>query len=130
MPTVTYIALYAATFAIFLALDIVWLRAVAMPLFRRHVGALLADEPNLPVAGAFYALYCVGVVYFAAAPAAGDPGAAFLNGALFGLFAYGTYEATNMATLRGWRWSMVLSDTAWGALVSGVAAAGAAMLVG
>jgi len=70
------------------------------------------------------------VVYYAAAPAAGDPAAAFLNGALFGLFAYGTYEATNMATLRGWRWSMVLSDTAWGGLVSGVAAAGAALLVG
>jgi uncharacterized membrane protein len=129
---VTYLGLYAATFAIFLALDLVWLRAVAMPLFRRHVGPLLADEPNLPVAGAFYALYCVGIVYFAAAPGAagGGAAAAFLNGALFGLFAYGTYEATNMATLRGWRWSMVLADTGWGALVSGLAAAGAVMLAG
>jgi uncharacterized membrane protein len=129
---VTYLALYAATLPIFLALDLVWLRAVAMPLFRRHVGALMADEPNLPVAAAFYALYCVGIVYFAAAPgaAAGDPASGFVNGALFGLFAYGTYEATNMATLRGWRWSMVLADTGWGALVSGLAAAGAVALAG
>ena len=125
----TYLALYAATLILFLALDLVWLRAVAMPLFKRHVGDLLADDPKLPVAIAFYALYCAGVVYFAAAPAAG-PGGAFFKGLLFGFFAYGTYEATNMATLRGWRWEMVLKDTAWGAVVTGTAAAGAHAIAG
>jgi uncharacterized membrane protein len=128
----TYAALYAATLAVFLLLDLIWLRAVAMPMFRRHVGPLLVEEPNVTVAVAFYALYVVGLVYFAVAPAATGGGAwtAFLNGALFGFFAYGTYEATNMATLKGWRWSMVASDVGWGAFVSGASAALGLMIAG
>jgi uncharacterized membrane protein len=127
----TYAALYAATLLVFLALDLVWLRAVAMPLFRRHVGPLLAEEPNIPVAVGFYALYVVGIVYFAGVPGMTDgPLLAFLNGALFGFFAYGTYEATNMATLKGWRWSMVAADVGWGAFVSGAAAALGVLIAG
>jgi uncharacterized membrane protein len=38
------------------------------------------------------------------------------------LLAYGTYEATNMATLRGWSWQMVVVDTGWGMLLTAVAA--------
>ncbi len=126
----TYLALYLCTILVFLALDAVWLRLVAMPMFQRHVGGLMVEHPNLKVAGLFYALYCIAVVYFAAAPANGDVGQAFVDGLLLGLAAYGTYEATNMATLRGWRWRMVISDTLWGGFLSGVSAAAAALLVG
>ena len=122
--------LYFATLVIFLAIDVVWLKAVAGPMFRRHVGALMLDEPRLEVAAGFYAFYCIGIVYFAAAPAAGDPLAAFRDGALFGLFAYAAYETTNLATLKGWTWRMAALDTAWGGLLTGASAAGAVALVG
>ncbi len=126
----THLGLYAATLVVFLALDIVWLKLVSMPMFRRRIGDLLAERPRLGVAAGFYALYVAGIVYFAQIPAlaGGGPGEAFVNGALFGFLAYGTYEATNFATLRGWTWSMVISDTAWGAALSGGAAAAGFML--
>ncbi len=129
-PRLTYLALYLAVAAIFLAVDAVWLKAVAGPLFRRHVGELMLEEPRLGVAALFYVGYCAGLVYFAAAPAAGDPLAAFVDGALLGLCAYGAYEATNLATLKGWTIGMAAMDTAWGALLSGAAAAGGVALVG
>lgn len=128
----TFVSLYLVALAIFLAIDAAWLKLVAAPMFRRHVGALMLDEPRMGVAAAFYALYVVGIVYFAAAPALaqGGAGAAFVDGALFGLFAYGTYEATNLATLKGWTVRMAVLDVAWGAALTGVAAAGATAAVG
>ena len=49
---------------------------------------------------------------------------AVLRAALIGLLVYGTYDLTNMATLRHWSLRLALVDIAWGTLVS--AAAGAA----
>jgi uncharacterized membrane protein len=126
----SHLALYLVTLVVFLGVDAVWLTKVAGPLFRRRVGPLMLEEPRLGVAAGFYALYCVGVVYFAAAPAAGDPVAALIDGALFGFFAYATYEATNLSTLKGWTVGMAALDTAWGAALTGVSAAAAALIVG
>ena len=128
----TVIALYGVALVVFLAIDVVWLKAVALPLFERHIGPLMRDKPDLLVAGLFYAVYVAGVVYFAAWPgsAAGSPGLAFLNGFILGLVAYGTYEATNMATLKGWAWSMLVTDTLWGAVLTGLSAGAAVWLVG
>lgn len=125
----SYLALYAVVVIVFLALDAIWLRKVALPLFERHVGALLRDDPDLKVAAVFYAFYCGGIVHFAAFPGASVAGA-FGNGVLLGLIAYGTYECTNMATLRGWHRSMVIADTAWGAALTGVSAAVAVAIAG
>lgn len=125
----SYLALYVVVVIVFLALDAIWLRKVAMPLFQRHVGALMRDDPDLKVAAVFYAFYCAGVVYFAASPGASVAGA-FGNGVLLGLIAYGTYECTNMATLKGWDRSMVIADTAWGAFLTGLSAAVAVAVAG
>lgn len=126
----TFILLYVVTLAAFLSIDALWLKKVAGPMFRRQIGAMMLDDPRLGVAGAFYALYCVGIVYFAALPAAGDPWAGFRDGAILGFLAYGTYEATNLSTLKGWTVRMAAIDTAWGAALSGVSAAVAVWLVG
>ena len=48
---------------------------------------------------------------------------ALLWGALFGLFAYGTYDLTNLATLRNWTLKVALLDMAWGTFVTAMAAA-------
>ena len=37
-----------------------------------------------------------------------------LYGALFGLFAYATYDLTNYATLKGWTATLATSDIVWG----------------
>ncbi len=51
-------------------------------------------------------------------------------GALVGGIMYGFYDATNLATLKGWTTEMALIDTLWGTVVSGSAAGVAAMLLG
>jgi uncharacterized membrane protein len=124
------IGLYVTTLVVFLLIDVIWLRAVALPLFERHIGPIMREKPDMAVAAGFYAVYVAGLVYFAAAPAAGDPWPAFRDGAILGLMAYGTYEATNLATLKGWHWTMAASDTLWGAFLSGLSAAAAAWLLG
>lgn len=45
-----------------------------------------------------------------------------LRGALFGLVVYGVYNFTNMATLKGYSWTMVAIDTLWGAAIFAIVA--------
>lgn len=121
------LAVYAITLIVFLAIDAVGLKYLLYPLFSRHIGDLLRTDMLFGVAAGFYLVYVAGVMYFAVLPAvrAETLGLALLNGALLGLVAYGTYEATNMATLRGWAWPMLVTDVLWGiALTALTAAAG------
>ena len=46
-----------------------------------------------------------------------------MNGAIFGGLAYGTYAFTNYAVLKGWTWTLVAADVAWGVVLTAVAAA-------
>ncbi|MEM9012134.1 MAG: DUF2177 family protein [Pseudomonadota bacterium] len=120
----TIVALYVSALIAFLVLDILWLQNVTYPIFEREVGEMLADPPRLGVAVGFYLFYVAGVVYFAALPALRDGGlgAAALNGALLGLLAYGTYEMTNMATLKDWTWTLVVIDVPWGVVLTSATA--------
>ena len=127
-----YLAAYGATAVVMLALDVVWLGFIAKSLYRDGIGHLMADPPNLVAAGVFYLLYPLGVLLFAVAPTllSGAPGLvpwsrAVLAGALFGFFAYATYDLSNLATLKAWPWRLALVDIAWGtALTAAAAAAG------
>ena len=121
---ITYVVAYIATAVIFLGLDSLWLGVVAQSTYRRWIGHLMADETNMVAAFLFYMAYVVGLVIFAVAPALRDGAwsTAVIYGALFGLFAYGTYEMTNFATLRDWPIAMVLADLAWGTALSAVSA--------
>ena len=116
---------YLLTAAVLLPLDFLWLRTVGQGFYRDRLGDLLAAQPNLPAAAAFYLVYIAGVVFFVVLPALenGSWPAALLRGALFGLVAYATYDLTNLATLRGWSLPVTLVDIAWGALVTALSAA-------
>lgn len=120
----TLLATYVGSLFAFLAIDAVWLTLVMKPLFDRHVGALLRENILLSAAAGFYVLYVVGILYFCTLPGLreGSLGLAALNGAILGFLAYGTYEFTNMTTLKGWQWSMVFTDTAWGMALTAVTA--------
>lgn len=117
-------ALFAITALIFLAIDAIGLHFLLRPIFERHVGDLLAQPLRLGPAAVFYLFYVAGLLYFVSLPAlrSGEPVNAFLNGALFGLVAYGTYEMTNYATLRDWSIEQVAIDCLWGAALTGLAA--------
>jgi uncharacterized membrane protein len=104
-------------------LDAIWLSTMTSRLYRRELPSLLLDTPNWAPAVAFYLLYAVGVVVLVVLPAL-DRDQPLLRamalGALLGLVAYGTYDLTNQATLRGWSWVVTSVDMAWGAALTSV----------
>ncbi|MFN3858064.1 MAG: DUF2177 family protein [Caulobacter sp.] len=115
-----FIAAYIAAGAAFVVLDFLWLAVIAQKLYQREIGGLLLEKPNMVAAVAFYLLYLAGVVFFAVRPAlaTGSWTTALVTGAIFGLVAYATYDLTNMATLKGFSWTIVAADLAWGAFVT------------
>lgn len=120
-----HVTAYLATATIFLALDFVWLSYVAKRFYFERLDHLLLDSPRLGAAAAFYAVYVIGIVIFAVAPALKEQalGTAVLFGALFGFFAYATYDMTNYSTLRDWPLAIVVVDVAWGTVLTGFSAA-------
>lgn len=121
------LAIYAATFLAVALLDAIWLGLVATPWYMAGMGHLMAASPNLVAVAAFYLAYPVGLMLFAALPSAGV-GQAMRKGALFGLFCYGTYDATNLALLKDWPVGLSLIDTAWGMAVSAMGAGAGAWM--
>ncbi|MDR9785538.1 DUF2177 family protein [Rhizobium redzepovicii] len=122
---------YAGTFLTLLVCDGIWLGLVARNFYRDQLGALMLPSPNLAVAALFYLFFAAAVVVLAVLPAlsAGSIATAFLHGAILGLAAYGTYDITNLATLRNWPLTMSLIDMAWGTLLTGVTAVGGYLAV-
>lgn len=119
-----HVLAYIASAIVFLGLDYLWLGRIAGPFYRERLAHLMADNVNFVVAGGFYAFYVVGIVIFAIQPAlrSGAWSDALLYGALFGFFAYATYDVTNLATLRDWPVSVVVVDVVWGSLLTGTSA--------
>ncbi len=106
-------------------LDFAWLSMTKEPLYNRGLGPLLAEQPNMAAAIAFYLLYLAGVVFFTVRPALADGSSAgaLMPGAIMGLVAYGTYDLTNQATLKGWPLHVTIIDMAWGCLLTATTAA-------
>jgi uncharacterized membrane protein len=118
--TAYYIKLYFITLAAFLAIDAVWLALVARTFYRRYLDWLMAANPNWIAALAFYLLFVVGVLVFVVVPGVEDGSlrTTLLRGALFGLIAYGTYDLTNLATVKNWPLTITVVDMAWGTALS------------
>ena len=53
---------------------------------------------------------------------------AFWTGIIFGVVAYGTYNLTNMATIKNWSSTVVMIDMVWGGLLTGFSSAAAIFL--
>ena len=118
------LAAYIGAALAFVILDAIWLGAVAKKFYFSQLAGLLRDKPDLAVAAVFYIVYIAGVVYFAVMPALGarSLGLALLNGALLGFLAYATYDATNLATLKGYPAVVAVVDVFWGTCLTGTAA--------
>jgi len=122
--------LYLITFAVFFAIDMVWLGLVAKGFYRRHLGPLLSPKVNWPAAMLFYLLFIFGLLILVVRPAllAGVPGRAFVWGALLGLVAYATYDLTNLATIKDWPLLVTVIDLVWGTVLGGSVSGLAALL--
>ena len=116
---------YIATAVVFLGIDSIWLSTMGNLLYRPVLGEILQEKFSPLPAVAFYLIYILGSLVFAITPAmsTGKWMTALTYGAMFGFFAYATYDLTNQATLK--RWSTLLSvvDIGWGTVLTGLSAA-------
>src|SRR5579862_3959405 len=119
---------YGVALAVQAGLDFAWLSLTAGPVYHRALGAVMSETLNWPAAIAFYLMYGIAVVLFGVRPAlaSGEWRLALLWGALFGLFAYGTYDLTNLATLKTWSLKVSLIDMGWGAFLTATSASASA----
>jgi uncharacterized membrane protein len=116
----SYIIPYIVACISLAAVDFFWLAFVAKDLYRGAIGHLMAVPFYVPGIVLFYFTYIAGLMYFAIVPNLGGTLAgAFFAGALFGFFAYATYDFTNLATLRDWPMWLTFVDIAWGTFLSG-----------
>lgn len=132
-------AAIAAAGGVFLIADMIWLR-FAVPMYYRPVlGDALATKFRAAPAVIFYLIYFAALGLFAVLPgfmSNGAPGLplagvslAVVFGGAIGLTAYGTYNLTNLATLKNWSSQLAMLDMAWGTVSSGLAAGSAALIL-
>lgn len=115
-----FLKLYTIAFAVFLAIDSIWLTLVAKKFYSQQIGFLMKQNPNLLAALLFYLLFIVGIVVFVIIPSV-DSGSwkkALITGALFGLVTYATYDLTNLATVKNWPILVTIVDLVWGTVLS------------
>jgi len=123
MPTL--LSAYGIALVLFAGLDAIWLTTMGASLYRATLGDVLAPTVRLLPAIAFYLLFPLGIVVFAASPGlkSGSPSEAGLYGALLGLVTYATYDLTNHATLRNWTLKITVIDMLYGMIVVAAVAA-------
>ncbi|MDY7536683.1 DUF2177 family protein [Undibacterium sp. RTI2.1] len=122
----TYLVAYLVAAVVFCVLDFIWLTIVAKNFYQSQLGPLMLAEPKMIPAATFYLVYLLGLLVFAIMPAVREQSwlTAVLMSGLLGIVAYGTYDLSNLATLKGWSPTLTVIDIIWGACVS--AAAGSA----
>ncbi len=119
MTLLQFFYLYLMTIPAFFIIDMIWLGTVAAKFYQSQIGFLLGPV-NWVAAIIFYLLYIVGIIFFAVNPAleAGSLSKAIMLGALFGFFAYATYDFTNLATIKNWPVLVTAVDLVWGTVLT------------
>ena len=119
--------LYSTVFAalIFLIIDVIWLFFAVKSFYRPNIGDLLLDKPVMWAAAMFYIIYIFGLGVVIIEPSLNfeDTFKFLFKAFMFGLVSYGTYNLTNMATIKGWSSSVVFVDMFWGGILTGTSSA-------
>lgn len=112
--------IYGMTFLVFFLVDLVWLGVISKNLYRKYLGHLMTPNVNWIAALLFYVLFIAGLVFFVVNPALEKESLryAILAGGFFGLIAYGTYDLTNLATLKDWPLTITVIDLLWGTFLN------------
>lgn len=114
-----YIFRYLISLSVFLIIDFIWL-TLNNANYKKFIGHLMEDRPNLVAAFVFYLIFIFGLLIFVINPALANANvkSALLLGALFGIVSYSTYDLTNLATLKDWPLKMTIIDIIWGGTLS------------
>ena len=121
MPLAQFLKLYAATAAVFFALDLTWLGVVAKGFYRAQMGHLMRPDAQWVPAVLFYLIYVGAAIVLCVQPAVERQslGRAIGLGALFGLAAYAAFDLTSLALLKDFPLAVAAVDLAWGTVLTG-----------
>ena len=105
---------------IFLIIDVIWLSFSVKSFYRPNIGHLLLDTPVMWAAILFYLIYVIGLAVVIIEPSLDYQNTQkfLIKAFMFGLVAYGTYNLTNMATIKGWSPYVVFVDMIWGGFLT------------
>lgn len=119
MNLTIFLKLYAIALVVFFIIDLTWLGIVARSFYQAQMGHLMRANVNWTAAMVFYAVFVVGIIALAVWPAVEKQslGHAVVLGALLGLVTYAAYDLTNLATLDGFPFKVVLVDMVWGTVL-------------
>ncbi len=125
------IKIYFLTFIVFFLIDIVWLGFISRSLYSTYLGYLMAPKVNWAAALIFYFLFIGGLLFFVINPAIEKNSLiyAIVAGGFFGLIAYGTYDLTNLATIKDWPLNITVIDLIWGTFLNAATSGVTFMLV-
>ncbi|GGG22620.1 membrane protein [Rhizobium wenxiniae] len=116
---------YAGTLISFLLIDAIWLGVLAKNFYRDQLGDMMLSTPNFAVAAVFYLFFAIAIVLLAVRPGleAGSLWTTVGHGAILGLAAYGTYDMTNLSTLKNWPAPLTIVDLVWGTVLTAAGSA-------
>jgi uncharacterized membrane protein len=116
-----WVILWVVAAVLFLVIDMVWLLWLGRGIYVSEIGEILRQPPNLPAAAAFYVLYVTGLMIMVIWPAvqAQSVWQGLIYGAVLGLIAYGTYDLTNLAVMKGFTTKIAIIDMLWGTILTG-----------
>ena len=104
-------------------LDGAWLTFATKTIYKPGIGQLMTDKPVIPAAVLFYLIFVGGLTYLVTLPAVpAGLGYAATRGAVLGLIAYGTYDLTSQAVMRGWPVNVTVIDMIWGTILTAITA--------
>ncbi len=117
----TPILSYISWLMTLLILDGIMIWFVILPTFRKYIPTYLNTDMNFLAAIAFYLLYILVLLLLVVIPGVESKASLMQvieKSALFGFWAYMTYELTSMSVMRGWSWNIVAIDTTWGTVLT------------
>ena len=124
LTLIQFFAAYAVALVVMGLLDAIWLGWFAKSFYREQLGALMNESVRIVPAAIYYFGFPLVIVYLALMPAR-SLGEAVLRSAVLGLAAFGVYDLTNLATLRGYTVLMTVVDMVWGTCATALGGAAA-----
>ena len=116
--------LYFSTLAVFFIIDLVWLGLMNSRFYKPQLAGLMSDRVNWLPGMLFYVLFIVGLLLLVVIPAFNNESwvSAMLLGGLLGMIAYGTYDLTNLASIKNWPIAVTIVDIVWGTTLAATVA--------
>jgi len=115
-----YLKLFLITMLSFFLIDMLWLGIIAQSFYKKHLGYIMAQNPNWIAAVIFYVIFIIGIIVFVLLPGFQKDSlkSTLVHACFFGVLTYATYDLTNLATLEDWPVIVTIVDIIWGGVLT------------